>query len=149
MTITQTSLIEAGREWPAHGWVLYDGECPLCINAALKLGPWLRRHHFQLTPLQTPWVRQRLGLLPEEPLTEMKWLAADGRVFGGADALVQIARMIWWTWPLFALAQIPGTMILLRKVYRRIAAGRTCSNKQCAVMTRTRHHGTTTFLEEP
>jgi predicted DCC family thiol-disulfide oxidoreductase YuxK len=112
----------------AQGWVFYDGDCPLCIGAAARFAPMLRHHHFDLAPLPAVWVRQRAGLEPEEPLAEMKLLAADGWIYGGADALVQIARRIWWAWPLFALAQIPGTMILFRAIYRRVAANRNCMN---------------------
>ena len=106
--------------------MLYDGQCQLCLNAVSRFGATLRRHHFDLAPLQTPWVRQRLGLRPDQPLTEMKLLAADGRIFGGADALAQIARRIWWAWPLFAASRIPGVMFIFRAIYRRLAAKRHC-----------------------
>ena len=56
--------------------------------------------------------------LPEDaPLVEMKILLRDGEIYGGADALVEIARAIWWLWPLFIFAQIPGAKALLRKTY--------------------------------
>jgi alginate O-acetyltransferase complex protein AlgI len=115
------------------GWVLYDGGCSLCTGLVARFGAMLRRHRFDLAPLQTTWVHQRLGLTVNEPLAEMKLLTADGRVFGGADALVQIARRIWWTWPLFALACIPGAMILIRVSYRWIAANRNCLNGRCRI----------------
>jgi predicted DCC family thiol-disulfide oxidoreductase YuxK len=124
----------------AQGWVLYDGECPLCTNAARRFDGLLHRHHFNLAPLQAAWARQRLGLKAGEPLMEMKLLAEDGRIFGGADALVQIARRIRWAWPLFVLAQIPGAMILLRAIYRRVAANRQCLSGDCRV-TRTNSPG--------
>jgi predicted DCC family thiol-disulfide oxidoreductase YuxK len=115
----------------AQGRVFYDGECPLCTGAAARFAPMLRRHHFDLIPLQTPWVRKRLGLKPDEALTEMKLLTEGGEIYGGAEALVQIARRIWWAWPLFALAQIPGAMILFRAIYRWIAANRHCMSSVC------------------
>jgi predicted DCC family thiol-disulfide oxidoreductase YuxK len=117
----------------AQGWVLYDGECSLCTGAVARFAPMLRRHHFNLAPLQTPWVRQQIGLNPDKPLTEMKLLTADGRIYGGADALVQIGQRIWWAWPLFAVAQIPGAMILFHAVYRWIAANRNCLNGSCRI----------------
>jgi predicted DCC family thiol-disulfide oxidoreductase YuxK len=115
----------------AIGWVLYDGECPLCTGAAARFAPLLQRHRFRLAPLQTPWVRSRLDLAPDAPLTEMKLLAADGSAHGGAEALVQIARRIWWAWPLFAFAHLPGAMNLLRALYRRLAAKRHCLDRAC------------------
>lgn len=134
----------------AQGWVLYDGECPFCLNAAVRFAPMLRRHDFDLAPLQAPWVQQRLGLKPNEPLDEMKLLADDGQIYGGADALLQIARRIWWVWPLFALAQIPGTRILFRAIYRRVAANRHCLSRACSIQKPlARRHTTRTFFEMP
>ncbi len=117
----------------ARGWVLYDGECPLCLATVARFGPLLRRHHFDLASLQTPWVQKRLGLNPGEPLKEMKLLTADDQIYGGADAALQIARKIWWAWPLFALAKIPGLTPLFHVIYRRIAANRTCFGGQCSI----------------
>ena len=125
----------------ARGWVFYDGECSLCLATAKRFTPLLRRHQFDFAPLQTPWVQQRLGLKPNEPLTEMKLLAADEKVYGGADALLQIAREIWWAWPLFALAQIPGVKSLIRAIYRRIAASRTCIGNACQLRTSSLKNG--------
>src|SRR5258708_3421077 len=110
----------------AQGWVLYDGDCSLCTDAAQRLAPTLHRHHFDVAPLQSAWVRQQLGLRPDQPLTEMKLLTANGAVYSGADALVQIARNIWWSWPWFAVSRIPGAMPVLHTIYRRIADNRNC-----------------------
>ena len=134
----------------AQGWVCYDGECSLCTRAVTRFGPMLRRHHFELAPLQTLWVQQRIGLNPCEPLTQMKLLTADGRIYGGADALLQIARTIWWAWPLYALAQIPGVKVLFRAIYRSIAANRSCFNGTCATQKpAARRHKSRAFFEMP
>ncbi|MEI9865559.1 MAG: DUF393 domain-containing protein [Limisphaerales bacterium] len=134
----------------SQGWVFYDGQCSLCTGAVLRFGPMLRRHHFELAPLQTNWVRQRIGLNPDEPPTEMKLLAADGRIYGGADALLEIARTIWWARPLHTLAQVPGMKALFRGIYRLIAANRNCRSGACSIpKPMARHHKTRTFLEMP
>lgn len=114
-----------------QNWVFYDGECQLCTSAVARFAPMLRRHHFILAPLQVPWTQKRLDLKPAEPLVEMKLLAANGQIYGGAEALVEIARRIWWAWPLFALTQIPGAMILLLGIYSRVAANRHCLSGAC------------------
>ena len=133
---------------PSRGWVLYDGDCPLCCAAAARFAPLLQRHGFQFAPLQTPWVQAQLGLQPNVLLNEMKLLTADGNVFGGAEAVVQIARAIWWGWPLFALAQIPGVKHLLATIYRHVAANRHCLSRVCFKQKpATKRH--TTFLEMP
>ena len=134
---------------PVRGWVLYDGDCRRCRAAAARFEVSLRRHGFQFAPLQTPWVRAQLGLPPEAPLEEVKLLAADGSVFGGAAAIVQIARAIWWLWPRYALAPIPGVMILLGALYRRVAANRKGVSGVGEVKARRRHQAATTFFEMP
>src|SRR5258706_5252804 len=116
-----------------RGWVLYDGEWRLCTGTVARFGPVLRRLHFELAPLQTPWVRERLGLKAGEMPDEMKLLAEDGRIYGGAEALLQMARLIWWARPLYALAQIPGGTVLFRAIYRQIAASRHCLNGACEI----------------
>jgi predicted DCC family thiol-disulfide oxidoreductase YuxK len=115
----------------SQGWVFYDGDCPLCTRAVRQFAPVLRRHHFDFAPLQAAWVQKRLGLKTGEPLVEMQLLVGDETIYGGADALAQITRRIWWAWPLFALMQIPGTAILWRGIYRRIAANRNCIGDAC------------------
>ena len=102
------ALIQERTTEAAKAWVFYDGECPLCTGAAARFAPLLRRHHFDLAPLQTPWVQKRLVFEPDGTLDEMKLLAENGRIYGGADAPPQIARKIWWAWPLFAISHLPG-----------------------------------------
>jgi predicted DCC family thiol-disulfide oxidoreductase YuxK len=131
MTTTGTTTLNLARDEFHRGWVCYDAGCPLCRHAAGRFEAPLARRHFQLVPLQTGWVQARLGLKPAVPLDEMKLIAADGTIFDGADAVVQITRQIWWLWPLFAFAQIPGAMIFFRVIYRRIAANRNCVGGAC------------------
>lgn len=133
----------------AQGWVLYDGDCSLCTRAAWCFKGVLERNGFALAPLQTNWVSRRFGFNSNVQPTEMLVLLPDGRAVGGADGLVQIARRIWWAWPLFALAQIPGAMILLRAVYRQVAANRRCLNGACRRKAKVRHHGASTFWKMP
>jgi predicted DCC family thiol-disulfide oxidoreductase YuxK len=120
------------RDEPHRGWVFYDGECSFCTAAATRFAPLLRRHDFRCLPLQTPWVQERLHLKPGELLLEMKLLTAGGKVFGGAEALLQIARNIWWAWPLFVFSFLPGIKFFLDLAYRQVAARRNCLGGQCA-----------------
>ncbi len=129
---TETETADVKQAVPYCGWLFYDGECPLCINIVKRIAPTLRRRQFGVATFQTTWVRQRLGLKPGDPLTEMKLLMADGKIFGGADAQVQIAKAVWWMWPLFIFAQLPGAMFLLRTNYRWVAANRYCFSGKCS-----------------
>ena len=135
-----------------RGYVFYDGKCPLCRRWVNRVyGPLLRRGYHPI-PLQAPWARQTLNLKDGDSLREMKLLTSAGMIYGGADALVQIAGFIWWLWPLFLLAQITGAKGLLRKAYMRLAANRPCDDGLCAVPTtrsQKHHHITSRFFELP
>ena len=113
-------------------WVLFDGDCPWCINMVRKLEGTLLRRGFGLAPLQAPWVRAHLGLKPEDLFAEMKVLTDDGSALGGGDAVAYLAGEIWWAWPLYLATKLPYGMPILRGAYRRLAARRTCTNGACA-----------------
>ena len=142
-----TEITEYGK-----GWVFYDAECQVCRGWVERTHALMAQHGCHPVPLQSSWARTRLGLGPEERLTEMKFLAADGRIFGGADALLQIARAIWWAWPLYALARISGVRPVLRMLYRHFAARRHCTGQCLASQSpsgpRLRHL-TSSFYELP
>lgn len=136
-----------------RGYVFYDAACPLCRKWLGRLHEPLVRRGFHPVPLQATWAKQRLGLADGTPLVEMKLLAPNGKIYGGADALLQIARAIWWLWPLFAFGQIPGARSLLRWIYVRLAANRPCDDGVCQVPNlrgqNHHHHGTRSFFELP
>jgi predicted DCC family thiol-disulfide oxidoreductase YuxK len=130
------------------GRLFFDGECGLCTGAAMRFTPLLHRYHFELAPLQGVIGSQRLGLKTGEPLAEMKLLARDGRVFGGADAILEIARNIWWARPLCMFAFIPGVKGLFRRLYRWVAVNRHCSAGVCS-FEKSFPHRHATFFEMP
>jgi alginate O-acetyltransferase complex protein AlgI len=90
---------------------------------------------FSTAPLQTDWVLKRFRLQPNVAPDQMKLLLANGHTLGGADALVEIARTIWWCWPLVGFARLPGCFALLRAGYRRFAAHRCCIGGRCGTST--------------
>jgi len=112
----------------------------------------LLRRGFHLVPLQAAWVGPRLGLSHKELMFEMKLLTADGRIVGGADSFIHVARYIWWARLFFVLAQIPGMKRLLRVIYRCVARNRHCLPGQCKLPNATgqnHHHGASSFYELP
>jgi predicted DCC family thiol-disulfide oxidoreductase YuxK len=114
-----------------NGWVLYDGDCPLCTSMARRFRKLLAGRRFELLPLQTAWVKTRLALPDSQLLDEMRFLRPDGNFFGGADALLEIARYFWWAWPLRQLGCIPPVTKMLRAGYRWVARNRDCTNHVC------------------
>jgi hypothetical protein len=107
--------------------------------------PVLEPRGFAFLPLQTPWVRAFFHLPAGELLREMRVITNGGKggrdehtevsglAFGGADAIVELAKHVWWAWALVALAQIPGARKLLRAAYRAVASRRYCVNGRCAL----------------
>jgi predicted DCC family thiol-disulfide oxidoreductase YuxK len=120
------------------GWIFYDGECHLCLAWAKRLRAALSTGQLDLLPLQSPDAMHRLGATGPAPLKVMRLLLADGRNLGGADAIVEIARCIWWAWPLWAMSRLPGAMPVLRAGYRSLAARRHCANGICLMPHRTK-----------
>ncbi len=88
---------------------------------------------FQFHTLQSTKGVRHLGLRGDAPLGEMRLLLIDGRNLGGAEAVVEIARRIWWAWPLWLFSKVPGSRWFLYRVYRVIAANRHCVGGVCKV----------------
>ena len=134
------------------GTVFYDAECALCRGWANRWHHRLVRRGFHPVPLQAAWARARLGLAQNEPLAEMRLLTPEGRIYGGADALVRMTCSIWWAWPFWIVAQIPGIKPLLRNCYRWGAKRRHCLDKRCKVeslSTKRHRHITSAFYDFP
>ena len=117
----------------ANGWLFFDADCAFCTALARRLRPALESRGFGLAPLQSARVRAMLGLPEEELLREMRALAPDGGRHDGIDAVLLVARRIWWLWPLYALARLPGAHRWLARAYRWVAAHRNCSAAVCAL----------------
>lgn len=112
-----------------RGIVCYDGECPLCLGLINRWGRGLQRAGFRLARLQTAWVQRRLGLsgIPDE----MKLIAADGRVLGGADAVLAIAEGIGLAHSLVQGARSTLVLPVLRRFYVAVAKHRACVGGVC------------------
>ena len=123
-----------------NGLVLYDADCGICVRLARRFQHTLARRRFELLPLQTPWIRARLGLPEAELLAEMRLLTLQGDTFGGADALLEIGRHFWWSWPLRQIARMPAGRELFRAAYRWIARNRTCATGACQLPAQPVHY---------
>ncbi|MGB0035336.1 MAG: DUF393 domain-containing protein [Candidatus Acidiferrales bacterium] len=133
MAISVHTEITEAQTTSFRGYVLFDGECPFCQRSAARMSRIFGSRGFEFLPLQTPWVRGFFHLSEDKLLGEMRLLLRNGESFGGADAIVELAKYVWWGWPLVAVAQIPLVSRLLRAGYRHIAARRKCLNAACAL----------------
>jgi len=121
------------KERSARGWLFFDEECQFCTRIARWLAPILHRRGIDVAPLQDPRVGALLGMSRRELLKEMRFLMSDGTHAGGANAVLAVAREIWWARPLIWLAALPGMMRALDAGYRWVAARRGCSGELCEV----------------
>jgi predicted DCC family thiol-disulfide oxidoreductase YuxK len=129
--ISLVSEYTDGKGRHARGWLFFDAECVFCTRMARWLAPILERRGLALAPLQDPGVGALLGMPRDNLMREMHLLLPDGARYGGADAVVALAREIWWWRPLVWIAEVPGVMGLLRGWYQVIAANRNCAAAGC------------------
>lgn len=137
--ISLASEMTDGKGRHARGWLFFDAECGFCTRIARWLAPILHRRGMAVAPLQDPRVGALLGMSRDELLREIRLLLSDGRHFGGADAVVALAREIWWARPLVWLAKPRRGMEALRAGYTHIAAKRSCAAHACALPQAPRH----------
>lgn len=130
--ISLTSEFTDGKGRHARGWLFFDADCRFCTRIARWLAPILERRGLSLAPLQDPRVGALLGLSHTELLRELRFVLSDGSQSGGADAVLSLAREIWWARPLVWLSRLPGMMDVLRRGYRGFAARRHCAAAMCA-----------------
>jgi predicted DCC family thiol-disulfide oxidoreductase YuxK len=127
-----TEMTEAAEVVPFRGWIFYDLDCGVCRDLALHFEHLFGKRGFHFEPLQRQWVQDRLQLTPEQALEEMRVLTADGQIFGGADAVIFLARQIWWAAAFASIARVPAVHALLDRGYRWAAAHRTCAINRAA-----------------
>ncbi|EOA04455.1 hypothetical protein HBH1_03610 [Herbaspirillum sp. BH-1] len=100
--------------------VLYDGACPLCrreIGLYQRLG---EQAPLRFCDISQPDRGSALpsGLTREQLLARFHVQRADGVVFSGAAAFVQLwASLPGWRW-LARLARLPGMLWLMERSYR-------------------------------
>jgi predicted DCC family thiol-disulfide oxidoreductase YuxK len=134
ITLADEFTDRKGRQ--ARGWLFFDAECRFCTRIARWIAPILLSRGLGVAPLQDPRVGALLGLKREESLTELRFLLSDGTNFGGARAVVAVAREIWWARPFVWFAVLPGMMPVLDAGYKWIAVRRGCVSQTCELRSR-------------
>ena len=109
---------------PTTGWAFYDAKCGICSSSAMRYRKFFQRQGFEIEAFQSPGVREKLGLSPDAPFTQMWLLTPEGKAIGGGDALIYLSRKIWWGYPFYLFSLLPGGRRLICAIYRWGAARR-------------------------
>lgn len=57
-------------------------------------------------------------------MTQVWFVSTKGRLYGGAAAINQALKLVWWARPLTLLYRLPGIRQLEDRVYRWVAQNR-------------------------
>ncbi len=101
------SGVQAGSSPPSAGWILYDDSCGFCRRWIPFWGETLRRRGFDVAPLQSPWVAEKLHIDPLRLTEDLRLLLSDGSQVQGADVYRYAMKRIWWAYPLYLVSVLP------------------------------------------
>ena len=118
------------------GHVLFDNSCGFCRRWIPFWGPVLLRRGFDIAPLQSKWVCNRLGVSGDELINDLLLLYSDGRVVRGADVYRHVMRRIWWAFPVYLFAIAPVGRQVFDWGYRIFARNRFRVSRACRVSDR-------------
>ena len=113
------------------GWILYDDACGICRRWVPFWESTLRRRGFEIAPLQTDWVKEKLRLDDVALVQDLRLLLPDGKLFSGADAYRYAMKRIWWASPVYLFAIAPVSRNVFDGCYRRFAAHRHQISNAC------------------
>ena len=110
---------------PGKYVVLYDGHCPFCTRQSRRLARLAHPGVLETVSFQEPGVLEQFpGLTYEACMKAMHLITPDGRIFLGAEAIVQALTtrrlFVWVLW----LYYLPGLRQLVNGLYAFIAANR-------------------------
>jgi predicted DCC family thiol-disulfide oxidoreductase YuxK len=115
--------------------VIYDGECPFCIDKVQKFQHDDHKHEMEFIPRQDPSVEQRFPEVVGVPLDDgIIFVDAQHNLHVAADGIYRIAQKLPSPkWRLFAaIYPIPVIKQAVQLCYRIIAANRKRLGKTCA-----------------
>jgi predicted DCC family thiol-disulfide oxidoreductase YuxK len=128
-----TEMTDTKGRHAERGWICFDRDCALCTSLARRFRRTFEKRGFGLAALQDPRVAALLSLPADQLLLEMRVVTTTGEIRGGAESIVYLAGKIWWAWPFFAAARIPGVLWILGIGYRWFANHRHCSTGACSL----------------
>ncbi len=108
-----------------RGTVVFDGSCSFCQAQIQRFRRLTVPGEFEFFPRQTPNLEARFpALASDEFATGMRFVALDGSVSVGADAVYQIARGMRGVRRVAWAYRIPGVRLVAGVVYGWVARNR-------------------------
>lgn len=110
---------------PGRNVLLYDGLCKFCTAGAKQLLAWSPPGSVELVSFQEPGVLERFpGVSHEACMRQMYLVTANGQVYGGVAAAVEVIALRpvvgWLAYGYY----LPGVRLMCDAVYALIAANR-------------------------
>lgn len=103
--------------------LVFDGDCGMCSTSARFVERRLRRatEDFDVAPSQQLDL-PALGLTQEQCDEALQWVASDGRITSGHEAIGSLlGASRWWARPAGRTMRAPGARTLARVAYRWVA----------------------------
>jgi hypothetical protein len=91
----------------------------------------LQKRGFEIAPLQTGWVREKLRLDENDLLQNLRLLLADGRQIQGAHTYRYAMKRIWWAYPVYLYSIAPLGRNMFDWSYRKSAINRHQISRVC------------------
>lgn len=108
---------------PCDATLVYDGDCAFCTRSVSAIGA-LRLAAPRIVAWQHADLRA-LGLTREQCEHEIQWVAADGRVDGGAQGVARLLLASGPPWSVLgALLRVPPVRWVAAGAYRLVADNR-------------------------
>lgn len=106
--------------------LVFDGDCGMCSSTARFVERRLRRSpgDYDVSPSQRLDLAA-LGLTQQEADDALRWVAADGTITSGHEAVGSALRASrWWARPAGRLVSAPGARVVAGVAYRWVARHR-------------------------
>lgn len=124
------------KEQHPRGWVLYDGACGFCTWWIPFWQRTIKRCGYDIAPLQTDWVREKLQLKDADLANDIRLLLNDGTLINGADAYIYGMKKVWWSFPFGLILGLPLFRQITWAFYKAFNRNRFLVSKVCRLKTK-------------
>ncbi|MEU3861522.1 DUF393 domain-containing protein [Streptomyces sp. NPDC028722] len=103
--------------------LVYDGDCGFCTASLAFAQKWIKPRCEVVAQQRAPL--DELGVTPGRAAYEALWVAPDGTVYGGAQAVARLLSNAGGAWRVLgALLRLPPVRWIAHGVYRLVAHNR-------------------------